>query len=162
VKQQVSESEITWAMVCHLAGLIWIPLYWLGFALPAVNIAIPGLIWLWKRPSSSYIDFQGREAVNFNIALCVYGLMLFLVGTILFFIYLAIFGATIEDSAGAIETVFSGIESVAGVVAAIATLWSLGLAITAAWKTKQGQVYVYPLTWRFLKPSQDGKFKQKR
>ncbi|PSO51387.1 MAG: hypothetical protein BRC33_00525 [Cyanobacteria bacterium SW_9_44_58] len=152
---QISEEERTWAMACHLAGLIWIPLYWLQFPLPLINVFFPGILWLFKREASDYVDLQGREALNFQIALFLYSFVLFALGIVGFFIYLAVFGADVQDTVGAIALVTQGIDWVIKGVSALATLWSLALVPTAAVKAKKGQVYFYPLTIRVCQASQD-------
>lgn len=152
---QISEEERTWAMACHLSGLIWVPLYWLQFPLPLVNVVVPGIVWLFKRESSEYVDLQGREALNFQIALFLYSLVLFTLGIVGFFIYLAVFGADVQDTVGAIALVTQGIDGVVKGVSVLATLWSLAFAPTAAVKAKKGQVYFYPFTIRVFRASQD-------
>lgn len=149
----ITPEEIKWAMVCHVAGLVWIPLYWLQFPLPLINVIIPGVVWLFQRENSEYIDFQGREALNFQIALFWYSIVFFLIGIIGFFIYLAVFGAEVESSVGAIALLTRGINETIRMVSILMTIWSLALAPTAAIKAKKGQFYVYPLTIRVFKGS---------
>lgn len=149
----ISEEEVKWAMTCHLAGLVWIPLYWLQFPLPLVNVVIPSLIWLFKRENSEYIDFQGREALNFQITVVLYSIVLFTVGIIGFLIYLAIFGADVEDSIGAIALLTRGINQTQRIVSILMMLFSLAFALTAAVKTKKGNFYFYPFTIRVFRAS---------
>ena len=52
------KQERTWAMLCHLGGLI-------GFIPPLV-------IWLIKKDESSLIDDNGKEALNFQISIAIY------------------------------------------------------------------------------------------
>ncbi|MDR9405189.1 MAG: DUF4870 domain-containing protein [Halothece sp. Uz-M2-17] len=148
---QITQEEARWAMVCHLTGLVWIPLYWLEFPLPLVNIIVPGVVWLVKREESEYVDLQGREALNFQIALVGYSVVLFILGVIGFFIYLAIFGADVNSSVGAIALVMKGIAWAGRGVAIITMLWSLALVLNAAVRAKKGQIYFYPLTMRVFK-----------
>ncbi|MFP4133811.1 MAG: DUF4870 domain-containing protein [Halothece sp.] len=147
----ITPEEIKWAMICHVAGLVWIPLYWLQFPLPLINVIIVGVVWLFKREESEYIDFQGREALNFQIALFLYSIVFFVIGIIGFFIYLAVFGAEVEGSVGAIALLTRGINETIRMVSILMTIWSLALAPTAAMKAKKGQFYFYPLTIRVLK-----------
>lgn len=152
---KVTQEEVRWAMVCHLAGLIWIPLYWLEFPIPLINIIVPGLVWLVKREESEYVDFQGREALNFQIALVGYSLVLFFLSVIGFFIYLAIFGAEVNSSLGAIALVMNGIDWAGRGVALLTTFWSLALVPNGAVRAKKGQMYFYPLTLRVFKARRD-------
>jgi len=152
---QITQEEARWAMACHLAGLIWIPLYWLEFPIPLVNVLVPGCLWLVKREESEYVDLQGREALNFQVALFGYSIVLFVLGVIGFFIYLAVFGAEVENSVGAIALVMKGIEWTDQGVAILTTLWSLALVPTAAVKAKKGQMYFYPFLVRVFKAERD-------
>ena len=149
----ITPEELKWAMICHLAGLIWIPLYWLQFPLPLINVLIPGVVWLFKREQSEYIDFQGREALNFQIALFLYSIVFFVIGMMGLFIYLAIFGAEVESSVGAIALLSKRINQTVRIISILMTIWSLALAPTAALKAKKGQFYFYPLTIRVFKSS---------
>ena len=56
-----------WAMLCHLGGLASLVLF------PTANIILPLVIWLTKRDTDPYVDEQGREAVNFQISIFLYG-----------------------------------------------------------------------------------------
>ena len=54
----VSSDEKTMAMFCHLAAFA-------GVVIPFGNIIGPLVVWLIKKDSSPYIDYHGREALNF-------------------------------------------------------------------------------------------------
>jgi uncharacterized protein len=57
--------ERTYAMLTHLTALLW----------HAFIPIIPALIlWLIKKDESPFIDDHGREAVNFQLSLLIYGL----------------------------------------------------------------------------------------
>lgn len=73
-----------WAMFAHLAGL--------AFLLPVVPIVGgvigPLIIWLIKKEQYPFVDDQGKEALNFQITMLIYGvaaglLMMVCVGFIL-------------------------------------------------------------------------------
>ena len=57
-----------WAMFCHLAGLA-------GF-LPIIpllgSVLGPLIVWLVKKEQSPFIEEQGKEALNFQITMCIY------------------------------------------------------------------------------------------
>ncbi len=57
-------------MLAHLAGL-------LGFLLaPGVgNVIGPLVVWLLKRDAGEFVDDQGREALNFQLTMLLYGLI---------------------------------------------------------------------------------------
>lgn len=56
-----------WAMFCHLGGLAG-PLTTIPFA----NVLVPLVIWLARRDEDPFVDDQGKEALNFQIATGVY------------------------------------------------------------------------------------------
>lgn len=59
-------SERTYAMLTHLSLLGW------HFGL----IVIPALVmWLVKRDESPFLDDHGKEALNFQISLLIYGVL---------------------------------------------------------------------------------------
>lgn len=106
----------TWEVLCHLASLA-------GWAFPFGNIVGPLVVWLLKRAESSDIDHHGREALNFQLSVTLYLLLL------VPFCFVLI-----------------GIPFVIMLV-----VLSLVLTIVAAVKASTGQPYRYPLTIRFIK-----------
>lgn len=57
-----------WASACHLSALA-------GIFFPVAPIILPTLIWFFKRDEHFYIDEQGRESVNFQLSMTLYGLI---------------------------------------------------------------------------------------
>lgn len=111
------KDERMWGMLCHLTAL-------LGFVgVPFGNIVGPLVVWLVKRNESGFVDDQGKEALNFQISMIIYGivaalLMIVLIGFVLL---------------------------IALVIADIV------LVIVAAIKANNGEPYRYPLTIRLIK-----------
>lgn len=74
-----------WAVACHLAGLLG----YIGFAtglhfiVPFSNIFAPLLLWLIKKDQLALVDDQGREAVNFNISMTIYGFVCLMLSFVL-------------------------------------------------------------------------------
>ncbi len=64
--EQPNQDERLWAMGCHLSGFLLYFIPWVGC------IIGPLLVWLFKRNSSPFIYNQGKEALNFGIAIMVY------------------------------------------------------------------------------------------
>jgi uncharacterized Tic20 family protein len=111
----------TWAMLCHLAGLAWL--------LPATpvfgSVLGPLIVWLIKKNDFPFVDEQGKEALNFQMTMLIYGAvaavsMLICIGFILL------------PAVGLVDVVF---------------------AVIAAIKTNDGDHYrySYPLIIRFIK-----------
>lgn len=85
MQQETTREENSWAMVCHLAGL-------LGLVIPMIgNIVGPLIVWKMKGPESPFIDANGKAALNFNISLTLYFAILIFVGTLLSFIVIGVF-----------------------------------------------------------------------
>jgi len=109
-----SKDACTWAMLCHILGLGW-------FVVPVIGGVIGALIvWQIKKDQYPFADQHGKEAMNFQISMLIYGviaLCLVCVGWLL--LPVVIIG----------DVVF---------------------AIIAAVKAAQGEGYRYPLSIRFV------------
>ena len=117
VDAQAAEWERTYSMFTHLTLLV-------VHFLPVP--VIPALVmWLIKRDQSPFVDDHGREAINFQLSLLIYALVLVPLVTV----------------------VTCGI----GIVLWLA-VWALGIVgmILAAVAAHRGQYYRYPATIRFL------------
>jgi len=114
---EVSKDARMWAMFCHLAGLC-------AFIVPAVgNIVGPLIIWQIKKDEYPFVDEQGKEALNFQISMTIYGL----ISAALTFVCVGFF-----------------------LLAAVAVV-DLVFLLIAAVKANNGQAYRYPLSIRFIK-----------
>jgi uncharacterized Tic20 family protein len=106
-----------WAMICHASALVT----FLGFAFG--NILIPLIIWLVKRDEHPFIDENGKESLNFQISMTIYGVI-----------------------AGFLVFVLVGFALLAVLLVA-----DLILVIIATLRADKGETYRYPFTIRFLK-----------
>jgi uncharacterized Tic20 family protein len=120
--KEINKNALMWAMFCHLTGLAGLPLPVIG------NIVAPLVIWQIKKDDFPFVDEQGKEAVNFQISMSLYGL----IGSI----------ACLITCIGVILIPF--------VVAAIYIIDFIFLLIAAV-KANNGHHYHYPLTVRFVK-----------
>ncbi|MGE5294476.1 MAG: DUF4870 domain-containing protein [Solirubrobacterales bacterium] len=67
-KEQNKDAR-TWGMFAHLAGFG-------GIVIPAVgSIVGPLVIWLLKKDQYPFVDDQGKEALNFQITMLIYGVV---------------------------------------------------------------------------------------
>jgi len=119
VSKEVDKDARMWAMFCHLAGLaLFIPI------IPIIgNVIGPLIIWQIKKDDYPFVDEQGKEAVNFQISMLIYGV----IAAILIF---ACIGAVLLPAVIIFDVVF---------------------LLIAAVKANNGQHYRYPLTIRFIK-----------
>jgi hypothetical protein len=107
----------TWAMLTHLIALC-------GFiGVPFGHIIGPLVIWLVKKDQFPLVDDQGKESLNFQISMTIYGIV-----------------------AGILSFVVIGIPLLIALVLA-----DIVLVIIASVAANQGQLYRYPLTIKFLK-----------
>ena len=104
-----------WAMLCHLTALLGLTtgLFFLG----------PLVVWLLKKDEHPFIDEQGKESLNFQISMLIYGLV-----------------------AGILICVLIGFFLLAALV-----IVDVVLVILASIKVSSGFAYRYPLTIRFLR-----------
>jgi Uncharacterized protein conserved in bacteria len=105
-----------WATVCHLAALV-------GYIVPMGHVLGPLVVWLLKRNDSPFVDDQGKEALNFQLSLTIYGM----IAALLVFVLI---GLPLLLALMVIQVVF---------------------VIVAAVKANEGQAYRYPMTIRFFK-----------
>jgi uncharacterized Tic20 family protein len=105
-----------WAMITHLSALT-------GMFTLIGSLVGPILVWQIQKEKSAFIDFHGKEAVNFNITIAIaagisFVLMILLIGIVLLWIV------------GAVWLVFT---------------------VIAAIKANNGEYYRYPISIRFIK-----------
>jgi uncharacterized protein len=115
---QKQRDERLWGMFCHLSALS-------GYnILPGVGFVIgPLIFWIIKKQDYSFVDEQGKEALNFQLSMMIYMLaaavlIIILVGFLLL-IALGIF--------------------------------QLIMIIVASIKANNGEHFKYPLSIRFIK-----------
>ena len=105
-----STDEKSWAMGCHLISLVT------GFVGPLI-------LWLIKREGNPFVDQQGKEALNFQLSILIYGVISY---TLIFFIVgVLLFPAVL--------------------------IFNLVFIIIAAVKANNGEDFRYPLCIRFIK-----------
>lgn len=105
-----------WAMLAHLSALT-------GMFTVIGSVVGPLIVWQIQKDKSAYVDYHGKEALNFQITMAIafavsFVLMFVLIGFVLIWIL------------GAVWLVFT---------------------IIAAVKANNGEYYRYPLTVRFIK-----------
>jgi uncharacterized Tic20 family protein len=131
---QPSSTELSGAVLVHLASFG-------SLILPFGNILGPLIFWLIKKDQSTFVDFHGKESLNFQITYTIFQLVLIGlgVGSALTFGF--------QDNEGGIAI------SVIGFIVLMAIYWTLALVfvIVAAVKANQKEYYRYPLSIRFIK-----------
>ncbi|MBP2833417.1 DUF4870 domain-containing protein [Aquimarina sp. U1-2] len=130
------------------------------YIIPFGNYIIPILLWTVNKDKSGFIDRHGKEAINFQLSILLYTIIL---GTlsIPFFIF-NLFGDTsllhithLDDlhidfsHPGGFRTLIGA--SFVGIIALIGFFIEIVFIISAAMKANKGEEYKYPLTIRFIK-----------
>ncbi|HPM79638.1 MAG TPA: DUF4870 domain-containing protein [Candidatus Anammoximicrobium sp.] len=64
-----TSDERMWGMLCHLSSLS-------GGVIPMGNIVGPLIVWLIKKEEYALVDDQGKEALNFQISIMIYTIVL--------------------------------------------------------------------------------------
>ncbi|WP_266364469.1 DUF4870 domain-containing protein [Tellurirhabdus rosea] len=108
-------DERMWGMFCHLSALA-------GFLIPFGNIIGPLIVWQTQKDKSAFVDFHGKESLNFQITMTIAYAVCFL----LFIIAIGVF------------------------ILPIVAVVSLVLFVIASIKANNGEYYKYPFTIRFI------------
>jgi len=115
-RKMVTQEERSWGVLLHLSGLA-------GFVFPFGNLIAPLVLWLIRKDRSTFLDDQGREALNFQISFSVY----LILSAILIFVLIGF------------------------VLLPVVVITGLVLMIIAAVRANEGTWYRYPLIFRVLK-----------
>ncbi len=107
----------TWGMLCHLTALS------VYIGIPFGNMLGPLIIWLIKKEEFPFVDEQGRESLNFQISMTIYGIV-----------------------AGLLCLIFIGF-----ILLAVLVVADIVFVIIASVKASEGVSYKYPLTIRLIK-----------
>jgi uncharacterized Tic20 family protein len=122
----VTQNDKNYSTITHLSGFA-------GWFFPFGNIIAPLLLWIAKKNESSYIDSHGKAAVNFQLSILLYCLLL-----VILIIPITIF------------TLGLGLVAVlVGFIPAI--ILKIILIISASIKATNGEFYHYPYTIDFVK-----------
>ncbi len=112
-----NNKAVTWATFCHVGALS------LFIGIPFGNIAVPLVIWLVKKNEFPFVDEQGKESLNFQISMTIYGII-----------------------AGLLCYIVIGF-----VLLPVLVVANIVLIIIATVKTNKGEGYRYPFTIRVIK-----------
>lgn len=126
-----TSDEKMWGLLAHISALS-------GFVIPLANIIGPLAVWSIKRDQSKYVDYHGKESLNFQITI-----------TVAYFIEVVV----VLAFAGVILIIGRdlGILGLAIFLAIVVGIFNLVMIIIAAFKANSGEYYKYPLTIRFIK-----------
>lgn len=130
------------------------------YFIPFGNYFFPILIWAFKRNKSEFVDFNGKQTLNFQLSMLLYSLILLLIAVpvLLYTIFKNISFTSFDQGDFLIRDMstanLSGIVIVAliaGLLFCFLKVIEFFLVIYAAVKSSNGELYNYPLTISFLK-----------
>jgi uncharacterized protein len=155
MREKNNQQVKIWAMLCHLSALVWIPLVFLFLTriplyIPFLNILAPLAVWYFKKKLNPWIDFQGRESLNFQLSVAVYNLIIILILVLVFLITCVIAIAGFIRSYQ-IKNIFQTIIFVFAIATYSTMMLELIFVSIATIKSYRGKYYRYPLTIRFLR-----------
>ncbi|MBB6449638.1 hypothetical protein HNR44_001616 [Geomicrobium halophilum] len=111
-----TREQRNFAMFSHLIALS-------GLIVPLGSIIGPLVLWLFKKGESEFIDFHGKQSLNFQISIGIY----MLISAILSFVLIGFF-----------------------LIVAVAIVWLI-FTIIATVQASNGERYRYPLSIPFIK-----------
>ncbi|MDD7887497.1 DUF4870 domain-containing protein [Flavivirga sp. 57AJ16] len=128
------------------------------FIIPFGNLIGPIILWVANKDKSEFVDRHGKQAINFQISILLYALILGTL-TIPFFIFKIFNGIDFIDFHGFHDfhinigkpSPLLYIGGSLGVLAIIGFILELVFIINASLKARDGELYNYPLTIHFLK-----------
>ncbi|MFD2601096.1 DUF4870 domain-containing protein [Flavobacterium suzhouense] len=130
------------------------------YFIPLGNFIFPALIWSLKKNDSEFVDYNGKQAINFQLSLFLYS---FLLAVIAVPIFLCTFLSNMDliinsDGEWIIEQFSLGnitwlvlIAVIAVCIVILLKTAELFLILYAAVKNNNGQRYDFPLTIKFIK-----------
>ena len=128
------------------------------FIFPLGNFIAPLVLWIANKDKSKFIDNHGKEAINFQISILLYTVILGMI-TVPFFLFNIFSGFNIIDF-NMFDSIHINIGKPSpllylggalGGLAIIGFIIELGLIVRASLKAKDGEAYQYPLTIHFIK-----------
>jgi uncharacterized protein len=138
-RRPLSTEEKRTAMWCHLSSLS-------GIVIPGCNILAPLLCWLSRKDSSRFVNFHGKESLNFQINMLLYSLICcpFCCAG---FAVIPFTGWTMTG-----QSAMWGGVGISIVFVSVLTLYEIVISVVAGIKANEGEWYRYPyVLYRFFK-----------
>ena len=131
------------------------------YLIPFGNYLFPLLLWSSKKDKSSFVDYNGKQALNFQLSILLYSLIALVIAipTCLYWIISIAEQLEINDHQVTFREVITSQNItgmvILGLVAVILILFlklsEFFLIIYASFKSANGEYYHYPLTINFIK-----------
>lgn len=133
------------------------------YFIPFGNFLLPLILWLGNKNDKPFVDYNGKQALNFQISILLYGVVLATISGVLFLIFAFDFIGfvnVLEINEHKLEIYEKGRHNYGplAVYAVLVGVFALGLllldiicTIIATIKGGSGEVYKYPLTINFIR-----------
>ena len=124
-----------------------------GFVFPFGQIITPLIAWQTLKDRSTFLDEQGKEAINFNLSYTLYAFILSIALIPLFFRSFFTNFNSFNNFQLNLDLSTNNLFSIMGLgsISVILYLVGISLIIIAALKAKEGESYKYPFTIKFIK-----------
>jgi uncharacterized Tic20 family protein len=124
-----------------------------GFVFPFGQIITPLIAWQTLKDRSTFLDEQGKEAINFNLSYTLYAFILSIALIPLFFRSFFTNFNSFNNFQLNLDLSINNLFSIMGLgsISVILYLVGISLIIIAALKAKEGESYKYPFTIKFIK-----------
>ena len=124
-----------------------------GFVFPFGQIITPLIAWQTLKDRSTFLDEQGKEAINFNLSYTLHAFILSIVLIPLFFRSFFTNFNSFNNFQLNLDLSTNNLFSIMGLgsISVILYLVGISLIIIAALKAKEGESYKYPFTIKFIK-----------
>lgn len=141
-----TNNENTNAFLIHISAFA-------GFVFPFGQIITPLIAWQTLKDRSSFLDEQGKEAINFNLSYTLYAFILSIALIPLFFKSFFNNFNSFNNFQLNFDLSTNNLFSIMGLgtITGILYLVGISLIIIAALKAKEGENYKYPFTIKFIK-----------
>jgi uncharacterized Tic20 family protein len=118
----LTADDKQWAMLAHLSAMV-------AMALGGATFLGPLIVWIIKKDQSKFVDYHGKEALNFQLNILIYTL-----------IAVAVTVATCGVGAFVTVPFLIGLG-----------IYVIIISIIAGMKANNGEWYKYPMTLRMIK-----------
>ncbi|MEH1940391.1 MAG: DUF4870 domain-containing protein [Nostoc sp.] len=155
MREKPKQQMRIWAMLCHISALLgWILLFLLVFIgiplyLP-LNLLVPLMIWRFKKAQYPWIDFQGKESLNFQITWTLYTLVVMAISLLLVLTSFSLALAT-NSSFNEVKITLDSLLVVLMTLILLILIVQSFVVSFAAIKAYNGEHYRYPWTIRVLR-----------
>ncbi|NHN25087.1 DUF4870 domain-containing protein [Flavobacterium jejuense] len=131
------------------------------YLIPFGNYLFPLLLWTSKKEKSAFVDYNGKQALNFQLSILLYSLIALIIAipTCLYWFISIAEKLEISDNQVTIREIITT-QNITGMVilglVALILVFFLKLSeffliIYASFKSANGEYYNYPLTINFIK-----------